>query len=263
MELNRQTANTVGRQVRDRDKQISANFMKRTSYIDAQEILLIDEKRTLYLCVAVENYMKFICLDGAISSSIIYRIIGLWFSNKQNESLRIKIQEHISSVPSYKFICALNQMTARLNSKNLEFITLLKDIMIRCVVDHPHQTLYQLYPIVYSHIDGTENKMDYRSKIAQDIISKAKNKINANIIEQLESVIPGNMPNSINLPSRILKCEQNHTSGSIFIKFLMILLLKLLLYLALLFESRVFKKRTKLYSNGKFTNSLNCTKNFQ
>ncbi|XP_065364298.1 serine/threonine-protein kinase ATM isoform X2 [Calliphora vicina] len=190
MELNRQTASTVGRQVRDRDKQISANFMKRTSNIDEQEIQLIEQKLTAYLCVAVENYIKFTCLDAAISSPVIYRIIGLWFSNKQNETLRIKIQENISSVPSYKFICALNQMTARLNSKNPEFIELLKDVMIRCVQEHPHQTLYQLYPIVYGHIDGTENKTDYRSKIAQDIIAKAKNKSNANIIKQLESVIP-------------------------------------------------------------------------
>ncbi|XP_037818798.1 serine/threonine-protein kinase ATM isoform X1 [Lucilia sericata] len=190
MELNRQTASTVGRQVRDRDKQISANFMKRTSNIDEQEIQLMEQKLTTYLCVAVENYIKYTCLDAAITSPVIYRIIGLWFANKQNETLRTKIQENISSVPSYKFICALNQMTARLNSKNSEFITLLKDIMIRCVQEHPHQTLYQLYPIVYGYIDGTENKTDYRSKIAQDIIAKAKNKTNANIIKQLESVIP-------------------------------------------------------------------------
>lgn len=191
MELNRQTASTISRQVRDRDKQISANFMKRTSSMDEQEIQIIEQKLTSYLCVAVENYIKFSCLDAAISSPVIYRIIGLWFSNKQNESLRAKIQEHLSSVPSYKFICALNQMTARLNSKNPEFIALLKDVMIRCVQEHPHQTLYQLYPIVYGHIDGTENKTDYRSKIAQDIIAKAKNKSNMNIIKQLESVIPG------------------------------------------------------------------------
>lgn len=195
MESNRQTANTVGRQVRDRDKQISANFMKRTSHIDEQEIQLIEQKLTAYLCVAVENYIKFTCLDGAISSPVIYRIIGLWFSNKQNETLRTKIQENISSVPSYKFICALNQMTARLNYRNPEFIALLKEIMVRCVEEHPHQTLYQLYPIVYGYIDGTENKTDYRSKIAQDIIAKAKNRSNANIIKQLESVIPGESRN--------------------------------------------------------------------
>lgn len=191
MELNRQTANTVDRQVRDRDKHISANFMKRTSNIDEQEIQQNEQKLTTYLCIAVENYIKFTCLDTAVSSPVIYRIIGLWFSNKQNEILRNQIKESISSVPSYKFICALNQMTARLNSKTIEFIDILKNILIRCVQEHPHQTLYQLYPIVYGHIDGTENKTDYRSKLAQDIIVKAQNKSNVNIIRQLESVIPG------------------------------------------------------------------------
>lgn len=191
MESNRQAASTVDRQVRNRDKLICANFMKRTSNIDEQEIQQMAEKLTSYLCVAVENYIKFTCLDTAVSSPVIYRIIGLWFSNKQNELLRQKIKENISSVPSYKFICALNQMTARLNSKNTEFMQILKNILIRCAQEHPHQTLYQLYPLVYGHIDGTENKTDYRSKLAQDIIAKAKNQSNANVIKQLESVIPG------------------------------------------------------------------------
>lgn len=191
MELNKQAADAVNPRVQDHDKRVCASFMKRTSHMDRQEIIQIEEKLTTNLCIAVENYMKFACLDVAISSPVIYRIIGLWFANKQNDSLRSKIQEHIAIVPSYKFICALNQMTARLNSKNPEFINILKEIMVRCVQEHPHQTLYQLYPIVYGHVDGAQSKTDYRSKIAQDIIAKAKSKINSNIIKQLENVIPG------------------------------------------------------------------------
>lgn len=191
MELNRQTAQQINRNNKDRDKQVSANFMKRTSHIDEQEIKFIEEKLTANLCIAVENYMKFSALDSAISSPVIYRIICLWFANKQNEALRTKIQEHINNVPSYKFICALNQMTARLNSENTEFIKILKEIMVRCVVDHPQQTLYQLYPIVYGYVDGTQNKTDYRSQIAQDIIAKAKVHINPSIVKQLEMAIPG------------------------------------------------------------------------
>ncbi|XP_075154936.1 serine/threonine-protein kinase tefu [Haematobia irritans] len=193
MEFNRQAAQEVAStnpRLQDHDTRVSANFMKRTSHMDEQEITLIEQKLTSNLCIAVENYMKFSCLDSAISSPVIYRIIGLWFANKQNDILRATIQKHIPDVPSYKFICALNQMTARLNSKNVEFIKILKEIMVRCVAEHPHQTLYQLYPIVYGHIDGTKGKADYRSKIAHDIISKAKPKINANIVKQLETAIP-------------------------------------------------------------------------
>ncbi|XP_061389717.1 serine/threonine-protein kinase ATM [Musca vetustissima] len=190
MKLNRETASTVNPRVMDHDKRVAVNFMKRTSHIDEQEIAQIETKVTSNLCTAVENYMKYSCLDTAISSPVIYRIIGLWFANKQNDTLRATIQKHIDAVPSYKFICALNQMTARLNSKHDEFIKILKNIMIRCVQEHPHQTLYQLYPIVYGYIDGTQHKADYRSKIAQEIIAKGKAKINVNIVKQLENVIP-------------------------------------------------------------------------
>ncbi|XP_013106382.2 serine/threonine-protein kinase ATM [Stomoxys calcitrans] len=193
MEFNKQAAQAIqtgNPRIQDRDKHICANFMKRTSNMDEQEITLIEQKLTFYLCTAVENYLKFVCLDMVISSPVIYRIIGLWFANKQNDTLRATIQNNVTDVPSYKFICALNQMTARLNSKNVEFIKILKEIMVRCTVEHPHQTLYQLYPIVYGHIDGTQNKTDYRSKMAQEIIARAKSKINANIVKQLESAIP-------------------------------------------------------------------------
>ncbi|XP_005181014.2 serine/threonine-protein kinase ATM [Musca domestica] len=190
MKLNREAVSTINPRSMDHDKRVAASFMKKTSHMDEQEIAQIENKVTSNLCTAVENYMKFSCLDNAISSPVIYRIIGLWFANKQNDTLRATIQEHIDAVPSYKFICALNQMTARLNSKHDEFIKILKNIMIRCVQEHPHHTLYQLYPIVYGYMDGTQNKADYRSKLAQEIIAKAKSKINANTIKQLESVIP-------------------------------------------------------------------------
>uniref|UniRef100_A0A1A9WKS3 Serine/threonine-protein kinase ATM n=1 Tax=Glossina brevipalpis TaxID=37001 RepID=A0A1A9WKS3_9MUSC len=190
MENNRQAAQSVDRGNADRDKITGVTFMNRFSNIDEKEINKVQQKLTRNLCLAVEHYMKSCCLDTTVASPAIYRIIALWFANKRNDELRKEIEDNISNVPSYKFICVLNQLTAHLNSKDKDFLQLLKSVLIRCVQEHPHQTLYQLYPLIYGHIDDSQENSDERSHIAKDIIAKARTAINVNIIKQLEKVLP-------------------------------------------------------------------------
>uniref|UniRef100_A0A1A9V9S2 Serine/threonine-protein kinase ATM n=1 Tax=Glossina austeni TaxID=7395 RepID=A0A1A9V9S2_GLOAU len=190
VEHNRQAVQSVNRGNADRDKMTGVAFMNRFSNIDEKEINQVQEKLTRNLCVAIENYMKFCCLDMTVASPAVYRIIALWFANKRNQELRKEMEKNISTVPSYKFICVLNQLTAHLNSKNKDFLQLLKNVIIRCVREHPQQTLCQLYPLIYAHIDGTQDNSDDRSHIAQDIIASARGEINPKIITQMENVIP-------------------------------------------------------------------------
>lgn len=193
IEENRQAAETVGKQNKDRDKNIGAMFMKKFANLDEKEVLTVKQKCSDFLCIAVKNYMQFCKIDQAITSPAVYRIIALWFANKQNESLQTEITQNLPDIPSYKFLCALNQMTARLSSTNKGFISLLKDILVRCVQDHPHQTLYQLFPLVFAFNDSNNiaNKSNDRVNITKEIISKAKNKSNNSCIKQLEMMFPG------------------------------------------------------------------------
>uniref|UniRef100_A0A1B0BG36 Serine/threonine-protein kinase ATM n=1 Tax=Glossina palpalis gambiensis TaxID=67801 RepID=A0A1B0BG36_9MUSC len=190
MEHNRQAVQSVNRGNADRDKMTGVAFMNRFSNIDEKEINQVQEKLTRNLCVAIENYIKFCCLDTTVASPAIYRIIALWFANKRNQDLRKEMEENIDTVPSYKFVCVLNQLTAHLNSKNKDFLQLLKNVIIRCAREHPQQTLCQLYPLIYAHLDGTQDYSDDRSHIAQDIIANARDAINVEIITQLGNVIP-------------------------------------------------------------------------
>jgi len=189
---NRDAAQSVGKQHKDRDKLVGASTLMRFANLDEKELQAIERKRTDYLCLAVENYIRFCAIDDTLSSSIIYRIIALWFANKQNPSLHQKIVEAIDNIPSFKFICALSQMTARLNSKHSEFLAVLKEILVRCARDHPHHTLYQLFPLVYAFADNTTTSKEHnRVDIAKEIIAKARTKSNTNCIRQMENIFSG------------------------------------------------------------------------
>lgn len=189
IQQNRQTADSIGRQHKDRDINHGVIIMKKYANLDETEIKFIEEKRTNNLCIAVKNYMKFCQIDSGFSNAAIYRIIALWFANKQDQVLCKEIKDNIEIIPSYKFICTLNQITARLNTKHVDFITIIKEILVKCLQDHPHHTLYQLYPLIFDDTGGKTNKS--RSTIAAEIISKGRNSSNAQSAKQLAVVFPG------------------------------------------------------------------------
>ncbi|XP_052835760.1 LOW QUALITY PROTEIN: serine/threonine-protein kinase ATM [Drosophila gunungcola] len=190
IEQNRQTADKVT-QREDQDRRVISMQMKRYASLDERQLQHIEEKLTEHLCLAVRNHMAYCRLDSGFSSAAIYRIISLWFTNAANEQLQQSIKEDILTVPSYKFICAANQLTARLNSKNTSLLKGLIELLVRCGQDHPHQTFYQLYPLVFAHLDG-ENSNTERSGIARKIIAKIceKNATAAECSRQLESLLP-------------------------------------------------------------------------
>lgn len=186
---NRQTADSIGRQNKDRDINHGVIIMKKYASLDETEIKFVEEKRTNDLCIAVKNYMKLCQIDSGFSSAEVYRIIAMWFANKQDEALQKEIKDNINIIPSYKFICALNQITARLSAKHIEFVSIIKEILVKCLQDHPHHTLYQLYPLIFDDSGNKVNKT--RSSIAAEIITRGRNTSNAHCAKQLALVFPG------------------------------------------------------------------------
>jgi len=191
IEQNRQAAEKVT-QRENQDRRVISVQMKRYASLDERQLKHIEEKLTQHLCLALRNHMAYCRLDSGFSSAAIYRIISLWFTNATNEQLQQTIKEEILTVPSYKFICAANQLTARLNSKNMGLLKGLMDLLVHCGQDHPHHTFYQLYPLVFAHLDG-ENSNTERSGVARKIIAKIceKNAAAAECSKQLESLLPG------------------------------------------------------------------------
>ncbi|XP_017035887.1 serine/threonine-protein kinase ATM [Drosophila kikkawai] len=190
IEQNRSTGEKVS-QRENQDKRIMGIQMKRYASLDERQLQRIEAKLTEHLCSAVRNHMAYCRMDSGFSSAAIYRIISLWFTNASNEHLQKCVKDEILTVPTYKFICAANQLTGRLNSKNNSLLKELTELLVRCGRDHPHHIFYQLYPLVYAHLDG-ENSNTERAGIAQRIIAKIceNNSSAAETSKQLESLLP-------------------------------------------------------------------------
>ncbi|XP_022209922.2 serine/threonine-protein kinase ATM [Drosophila obscura] len=190
IEQNRLVAHTVSNR-ESQDKRIISNQMKRYALLDEMELQRIEQNLTEHLCTAVRNHIAYCKLDSGFSSAAIYRIISLWFTNAQNVQLQTCIKEEILTVPSYKFICATNQLTGRLNSKNASLLNILCELLVRCGRDHPHHTLYKLYPLVFARLDGDGSNTE-RAAIARKIITKIceKNPNADKCSKQLEAVLP-------------------------------------------------------------------------
>lgn len=191
IEQNRLMASKVT-QRENHDRLIISLQMKRYANLDESQLQHVEEKLTQHLCSAIKNHIAYCRLDSGFSSAAIYRIISLWFTNASNEKLQQCIKEELPTVPSYKFICAANQLIGRLNSKNTTLIKALVDLLVRCGQDHPHHILYLLYPLVFANLDGEHSNTE-RAGIAQRIIAKIgeKNPKAAACSKELESVLPG------------------------------------------------------------------------
>lgn len=137
------------------------------------------------------NYINYSTLNDDVASHYIYRIIGLWFANKSDTKLHETIIESIENIPSYKFLCVINQLTAQLNSKYLGFVAVIKNILIRCTEEHHHISLYQLLPIIFDE-NGKKtinNNKEQRIKIAKEILSQvSKNKKIQKTMMEMESM---------------------------------------------------------------------------
>ncbi|KAH8268288.1 hypothetical protein KR026_004200 [Drosophila bipectinata] len=190
IEQNRLTASKVT-QRENHDRLVMSLQMKRYANLDESQLQHVEEKLTQHLCSAMKNHIAYCRLDSGFSSPAIYRIISLWFTNASNEKLQQCIKEELPTVPSYKFICAANQLIGRLNSKNSSLIKALVDLLVRCGQDHPHHILYMLYPLVFASLDGEHSNTE-RAGIAQRIIAKIgeKNPKAAACSKELESVFP-------------------------------------------------------------------------
>lgn len=71
------------------------------------------------------------------------------------------LTNNILKIPSYKFIVALPQITARINDQDKDPLNnLLKMILKRCAIDHPHHTLPLILALVNSYADSTKDDVD-------------------------------------------------------------------------------------------------------
>lgn len=103
------------------------------------------------------------------------------------------LTKNLLIIPTYKFIVALPQLTVRLSNNNDMLTELLKNLIERCAIDHPHHTLPILLALVNSNADMDKNQHDLgeepRVTGAKQLWAHLKlNKGISKIMDQLEKI---------------------------------------------------------------------------
>ncbi|KAF9415043.1 hypothetical protein HW555_007199 [Spodoptera exigua] len=123
--------------------------------LDEAEIANAQVEKDNFLQLAMRYYLLSLkqCDENNLS---VFRVISLWLANQDFEfdAGKEKFEELINMIPSWKFVTVLPQLTPRLTDEDTPFITILKNIIKRCAVDHPHHTLPILFGIKNSDKDN-------------------------------------------------------------------------------------------------------------
>lgn len=184
--------------------------------IDKLEIETAQAQKKIAAKMAMLNYLRGAINDSSDNVLSIFRIVSIWLSLK-NEMILKMLNETLLKIPSYKFLVALPQLTVRLNEKDDDPSNkLLKKLLTKCAVEHPHQTLPLILALVNSYADmpGHDSSQDEpRVKGAKKLWKSFKKNPNFPplMIQQMEEMSSAliDLANNecVTMPNRVLKLK--------------------------------------------------------
>uniref|UniRef100_A0A182P1P5 Serine/threonine-protein kinase ATM n=1 Tax=Anopheles epiroticus TaxID=199890 RepID=A0A182P1P5_9DIPT len=118
----------------------------------------VEHNRSDYLNLALCYYLLYANQSTIVSDMVIFRIMSLWLNNQENSTAKQLIEDSLLSIPSYKFIAVLPQLTPRVGLDK-DVGTLVQQALIRCALDHPHHTL----PFVFAQLHAFKDQPDHET----------------------------------------------------------------------------------------------------
>ncbi|SMN21300.1 similar to Saccharomyces cerevisiae YBL088C TEL1 Protein kinase primarily involved in telomere length regulation [Maudiozyma saulgeensis] len=135
-------------------------------------------------------YMKTLISTNIYDSDVMDKFCALWFENADNSTLNQKLMESISSIPSWKFIPWVNQISSKLNNDDSAFQKPLQLTMKRLLYKLPYESIYSAISIKLYQIYTIGSNANIVGKIAAV----------KNIFESLQSFDSGNYYSKYILP---------------------------------------------------------------
>ncbi|XP_050076340.1 serine/threonine-protein kinase ATM [Anopheles maculipalpis] len=140
---------------RRKDLGRSLHFMHKNLQRDKKAAEEVEQSRGDYLNLALCYYLMYAKQTTIVSDMVIFRIISLWLNNQDNKNAKDLIEESLLSIPSYKFIAVLPQLTPRVGLDSVVG-ALVQKALVRCALDHPHHTL----PFVFAQLHAFKDQPD-------------------------------------------------------------------------------------------------------
>lgn len=116
----------------------------KTQYmLEDKDLNSLVRSRETFSNKAVEYYLRSILVNDYVEEDLD-KFFALWLEQSTNEQLNAHIHNEILALASYKFISWGTQLVSRLTKDSSEFQIILKELILRMSIDHPHHVLYLL-----------------------------------------------------------------------------------------------------------------------
>lgn len=146
-----------------RERKVTTNRytikVQRELELDQKALTNLQTDRQRFLCKAVENYIQ--CLEqGEEHDTWVFRLASLWLENADQKEVNDMMKKGVKKIPSYKFLPLMYQLAARMGTRlsssvteDVGFHDVLKELICRSSLEHPHHTLFIVFALVNANRD--------------------------------------------------------------------------------------------------------------
>lgn len=115
------------------DEKKTHHLLSKSYSIDEQDVKSTNKDYEYYLHLAIENFIQTLLIESEdeMSSSAMFRLFGLWFSNLTNKEVLKEIEDHYERIPSHKFVALMPQITTHLSTDGIKDI--IQKIVCKCL----------------------------------------------------------------------------------------------------------------------------------
>lgn len=149
---------------------------------DSQRYKLHVQKLDVFLRDSITMFSDCLRLSNAYDDDVLTRLCSLWFRNFDDPHVQEYINDAISTIPSWKFIFFVHQLTALLSTAAAtpdpsQSTKTLHKLIMRLCREHPYHSLYQVHALKKG--DGTQRNAetgDTRQQIANNLLNQLRGK---------------------------------------------------------------------------------------
>jgi serine-protein kinase ATM len=112
--------------------------------IDNLEYRRLRESRNELLALSLENYLRSLEADDLHDTDVL-RFFALWLENVESPNSVEVVEQHLTKVPSWKFVVLMNQLSSRIQQEDNPFQKFLQSLVLRICMQHPYHGMYHIY----------------------------------------------------------------------------------------------------------------------
>ncbi|KAI9676638.1 MAG: Serine/threonine-protein kinase tel1 [Trizodia sp. TS-e1964] len=140
--------------------------------LDDREYQPLRESRQAFLRQSLENYLLSLKACENFNKDAL-RFVALWLEQSENDIANRAVSKHLQQVPSRKFAPLMNQLSSRLLDAVDDFQSQLFPLVLRICLDHPFNSLYQVFASTHSRVSKDEVSVQ-RKKAMGNIVNRVK-----------------------------------------------------------------------------------------